>query len=675
VREACRTMTDESIIFKLAKALLDVSVKSVSNPDSLFSDMTAAVLSVSDCVICSLWGTNTVNSTNAFEAMSLIARAIKKDDNGKAIYDFKNSDNNDDYVYELNANTFTQKVIDNKKSLYYLCKHDECSKEMRTCCVHKSPECINVLGIRYILGIPIRDKQEKVLAVLKLSFQEKPLNGLLDEATLSSELLESFAKIVQDYVLSQHSQYSVAQKQFLLSDLMGKFQEKGAKKLLRDILMPVIPILFKYCPCEGASFFVWDYYQNRYQLIATTGIMVRGDDDKTYLPKDYSEVFYELGEGLTGKCAEEKRIKIFSDFSREYKSHKGKSEETNKKGEAVEGKTIMFVPIFAPTGSNKDVIGILRLKNKLNHQNPLVIDYFNETDEDIITYATRYLALTIANKLSEDTLATHISTLAHEYKEPTNAIFKSVDRLLKFANNTSRREEFLESYLVTVLKFTSFLKYIARTNLVQLKVRNTTIPKSKRYVIQRTSLNKIFRDSKMLVIPIARHEGLKFDNIEIEIPTPSREYFSRRTDVSSKHDNVFFNDLFVDEDAFVSIFANLLINAIKYRRKDPESAFSIKIKCGVAADHIIIHVEDGGLGIAEEDTEKIFMRGNRGRMGKTNVSGAGLGLYTARQIIEDFGGKISVFQCLNPTIFEIRLPKKLQSNAYTKEYQWTRTES
>lgn len=54
-----------------------------------------------------------------------------------------------------------------------------------------------------------------------------------------------------------------------------------------------------------------------------------------------------------------------------------------------------------------------------------------------------------------------------------------------------------------------------------------------------------------------------------------------------------------------------------------------------------IYVSDTGMGLTEKETKALFQSFKRNERGeKTNAAGSGLGLYVAKMITEDHGGKI-----------------------------------
>lgn len=97
----------------------------------------------------------------------------------------------------------------------------------------------------------------------------------------------------------------------------------------------------------------------------------------------------------------------------------------------------------------------------------------------------------------------------------------------------------------------------------------------------------------------------------------------------------------------------LLENAVKY---SPQKT-SVHINVNCLVNHVLIQIEDEGIGIPEGEVHEIFKRFYRGSNAKDIVKeGAGVGLYLARSIIEQQGGSI-VAKRKNGhgTIFQIML--------------------
>jgi PAS domain S-box-containing protein len=93
--------------------------------------------------------------------------------------------------------------------------------------------------------------------------------------------------------------------------------------------------------------------------------------------------------------------------------------------------------------------------------------------------------------------------------------------------------------------------------------------------------------------------------------------------------------LYVYEGHFVSIFQNLIENALKYRSdRRPE----IRITFAENAGQMRFAVIDNGIGIAPEYHEKVFSAFKR--LHGKKIPGTGIGLAICQRIIERYGGRI-----------------------------------
>ncbi len=90
-----------------------------------------------------------------------------------------------------------------------------------------------------------------------------------------------------------------------------------------------------------------------------------------------------------------------------------------------------------------------------------------------------------------------------------------------------------------------------------------------------------------------------------------------------------------DRHRIEQLVANLLTNAVKYGAGQPV-AVSLRRAGG---DRVELSVKDQGIGIARENQERIFQRYERA-VASTEISGLGLGLYIAKEIVELHGGGI-----------------------------------
>jgi signal transduction histidine kinase len=110
----------------------------------------------------------------------------------------------------------------------------------------------------------------------------------------------------------------------------------------------------------------------------------------------------------------------------------------------------------------------------------------------------------------------------------------------------------------------------------------------------------------------------------------------------------------VDRIAIAHVVTNLLDNAIKYSGE----AKRAEIRAAAEDGHLVIAVQDYGIGIAKGELKKIFERFHRGGDPHTRtVKGAGLGLTLVKQIVQAHHGSVHVqSEPGEGSTFTVRLP-------------------
>ncbi len=94
-----------------------------------------------------------------------------------------------------------------------------------------------------------------------------------------------------------------------------------------------------------------------------------------------------------------------------------------------------------------------------------------------------------------------------------------------------------------------------------------------------------------------------------------------------------------DRDKISHVIINLLSNAVKYSPADT----TIQIWCIISNRMAQVSIQDEGIGIREEDMDKLFERYYRVTNNSTkSISGFGIGLYLCSEIIQRHGGNIWV---------------------------------
>lgn len=110
-----------------------------------------------------------------------------------------------------------------------------------------------------------------------------------------------------------------------------------------------------------------------------------------------------------------------------------------------------------------------------------------------------------------------------------------------------------------------------------------------------------------------------------------------------------------DRSQLVSVFSNLVDNAIKYS----EIGGVVNVSSTIKGDEIMVSVTDHGIGIAERDQKRIFERFYRVDKARSRATGGtGLGLSIVRHIVLEHGGAIDIRseEGVGST-FTVRLPQ------------------
>ena len=112
-----------------------------------------------------------------------------------------------------------------------------------------------------------------------------------------------------------------------------------------------------------------------------------------------------------------------------------------------------------------------------------------------------------------------------------------------------------------------------------------------------------------------------------------------------------------DRDRLAQVVGNLLSNAVKYSPDGGE----VRVTVRNGGSEAVVEVSDEGVGIADEDTERIFEKFFRTDDASTSVGGTGLGLAVAREIVQTHGGTIGVeSEPGHGAVFTVRLPTTAQ---------------
>lgn len=110
-----------------------------------------------------------------------------------------------------------------------------------------------------------------------------------------------------------------------------------------------------------------------------------------------------------------------------------------------------------------------------------------------------------------------------------------------------------------------------------------------------------------------------------------------------------------DEHMLRTALNNVIGNAIKYTPKKG----AVRVTMTATKENIRIRVKDNGIGIAEQDVERIFQKFQRLPEAEQHVAdGSGVGLYLAQQLVAAHGGSIVVDSTIGQgSTFTVILPR------------------
>ena len=223
----------------------------------------------------------------------------------------------------------------------------------------------------------------------------------------------------------------------------------------------------------------------------------------------------------------------------------------------------------------------------------------------------------------ENSTKSLITDISHQLKTPLASIKMSHELSLSTDLSEEERQSFLETETQEILKMEALLDELVKLS----RLENSMI----QITCETCSIKKTISEAVSQIYIKANTKNMEIC-VEME------------KDVETPHDHKWT----------VEALANILENAVKYSA----SGTTVNIYVSCLVNHVVIQVEDEGIGIPEGEGHEIFKRFYRGSNAKDLVKeGAGVGLYLARSIIEQQGGTIVAKRKNGSgTIFQITLP-------------------
>jgi two-component system sensor histidine kinase HydH len=215
-----------------------------------------------------------------------------------------------------------------------------------------------------------------------------------------------------------------------------------------------------------------------------------------------------------------------------------------------------------------------------------------------------------AAQLPRDELYTLVSSLAHEIRNPLNALSVNLNLLSREIGEGPGGE-----------KLAAALKEIRRLDDLLTAFLRFARPKEPNP--RELNLSRLLADLETFIIPVAAASGVKLD-------------FKKTPDVALK----------TDGDLLKQALLNVILNSLE------AGASRVEINAEDRDDEVVISVTDDGPGFAEPARAfKPFY--------STKAEGSGLGLPTSRAIASSLGGVLELGQALAGAEVRLAIPKRI----------------
>ncbi len=234
--------------------------------------------------------------------------------------------------------------------------------------------------------------------------------------------------------------------------------------------------------------------------------------------------------------------------------------------------------------------------------------------KNVIRKAAEHIIVTMqAKKLAEEKNQVRfqfISVLAHELKSPLNA----VEGYLKLIQDPGNRAD-QKTFDHMVDRSLTRLTYMRKLIIDLLDMTRIESGKKQRE-IENVDIVDVAQTAIDSVLPDAQSRGIK---VELEKSAPVI--------------------MTADRNEIEIVMNNLVSNAVKYNRDNG----TVTVRIENREDHVIINVSDTGIGLTQEEKDKLFNDFVRIKNEKTrNILGSGLGLSIVKKIAMMYKGDVEV---------------------------------
>lgn len=255
-------------------------------------------------------------------------------------------------------------------------------------------------------------------------------------------------------------------------------------------------------------------------------------------------------------------------------------------------------------------------------------DEFTAICSDFNDMAKRLSDMVSARQKDEQSRRELIAGISHDLRTPLTSIKAYVEGLEKGVASTPQVQK---RYFDTIKSKTSDLEYI---------------------------INQLFLFTKLDVgeFPLYMEQIDIGEELSKQVNLFKNEYVQKGLSIHLGN-NVQKIFVKIDVIQFRNVIQNILENSVKYKK---EESVEVEIICVDNESDVTITIADNGPGVPNEALEKLFELFYRNDVSRKNPSnGSGIGLATAKKIIDMFDGKIRAENVTNGGLaIIITLPKE-----------------
>lgn len=323
--------------------------------------------------------------------------------------------------------------------------------------------------------------------------------------------------------------------------------------------------------------------------------------------KFMSDVLNSINEGIF-VLNENGRIEFLNDFAKEILDSAPHINEFLKS--AINDERKILTKEF-----NNHYYTIVKVKFNFSNETKYVVTFNN------VTYEIELEKLKQLDKMKTE----FVANISHELRTPLTAIKAYTETLLNMEVDRESQREFLETVYEQSERLESLLNDLLDFTLIE---------------------------SGTMELEYSEFDLCELIKEVVENLKQLAEKYKVKINVSCESISIS-----ADKRRIKQAIHNLVDNSIKFSDKSKEERY-VNISVEKKEENLSIIIEDNGIGISQEDKEKIFEKFYRGdRSLKYEVPGTGLGLTIVQEIIKLHGGKINVNSTLGEgTTFELVIP-------------------